>query len=1201
MEASTIIQERNNEIKAYLLGELPPSAEDEVELRLLTEPNYQEDFDITVDELIDQYVSGKFEGEQLDRFKKYFLCSPERQLKLQFALALKNHRNLRGRGTSDEMVPRAKRTTTWLPSTHYLAIAASILVVVGLGFFFWRVFLYEPPIERGLLALQAAYQERPIEARLSDFNYAPLPNQRGAEPKFDSLKHDLAGALLLGEANANPSAASHHALGQYYLYDRQVNKAVNEFNAALSLDPNNAKIHNDLGAALLEEGRRRLGSADGSSAKQLAESLPHFNRCLELDNNHLAALFNRALLYDYLGLLHEAEADWNRFLQLDSKSYWAEEARKNLSLIQQKIKNTSKTHDEIFREFQANYQRRNDYGNALLLTSYNNRTGNVIVKRLVDGFLNHDSNAQSDEANNDLEMLSYAARIIKERTGDPFVSEMSSFYGSSNRTKQGLASRGRSLMEQGHSGWGSIADHENLKLFVSAKQLFKAAGAIEDSLLADYWIAFSYYRQHESRKSLSLLESLISRSKRANYHQLLARCFYLLAAVHFNQNEHSKAIAFARQSLDIASATYDTVGIINAISSLVEYFRYLGDYRESLKYIELGLPLITTISMDSVQGSRHFGFEATAFAAAGFLDLAREFQKEALRFALNTGNSSVVSYNYAFLGMINGKLGNLEQALKDTELAYEVARERSGDQSHRELMAFATLQKGHIYRRSRDFGQAIASYGESIDRYEKLNHPTNLYQAYKGRFLSHVAQGHDTSAKADLKTTLNLAEQYRGNIFEQSLRETFFDSEQSFYDTAIDFAYSRSTDPKESFRLSELSHARSLLDLIHSDTEVLTRSVQPEIIMGSASFPLTPNQVLNEVSTKTQIVQYAIVEHKVIIWVISKGRIEAIASAIEEKDLTSRVRAYLKLASSQSAREDELTSHGKNLYEILVQPIESLLDSGNEICIVPDKILSYLPFASLISPSSGEYFLQKYRLLLSPSSTIFVASTRIAREKQQTVEEKLLSVGNPRFDRRAFPAFPDLPSAAEEAMQVAAFYKAPKYLIGEEARIETVKSEIALADVFHLAAHSSLDERFPLRSKLLLAGSDRQDGETEKADGALYAHEIYGLKLPRTRLAVLSGCETGAERYYGGEGMISLARPFIAARVPLVVASLWSVDSDLTRELMVSFQKFRKVHGYSTVDALRKAQLEMLSGLDVHRRRPYYWAPFVVIGGHAEF
>ena len=81
---------------------------------------------------------------------------------------------------------------------------------------------------------------------------------------------------------------------------------------------------------------------------------------------------------------------------------------------------------------------------------------------------------------------------------------------------------------------------------------------------------------------------------------------------------------------------------------------------------------------------------------------------------------------------------------------------------------------------------------------------------------------------------------------------------------------------------------------------------------------------------------------------------------------------------------------------------------------------------------------------------------------------------------------------------------------------------------------------------------------------------------------------------------MSLARPFMARGVPLVVSSLWPVESDATAELMVGFHRYRKGSGLPTAEALRLAQLDMLHGERQLYRSPYYWAAFNLTGGYAE-
>ena len=126
-------------------------------------------------------------------------------------------------------------------------------------------------------------------------------------------------------------------------------------------------------------------------------------------------------------------------------------------------------------------------------------------------------------------------------------------------------------------------------------------------------------------------------------------------------------------------------------------------------------------------------------------------------------------------------------------------------------------------------------------------------------------------------------------------------------------------------------------------------------------------------------------------------------------------------------------------------------------------------------------------------------------------------------------------------------------------------------------------------------------GDTQA--GALRLDELYQLSsLPslRLRLVVLAACQTRNEDVYAGEGAIGITRPFEAAGVPLIVASLWLVDDKAAADLMIAFHRARKRTGGATVAALREAQLTLSQGGDVYSH-PYYWAAFVVLGGYSAY
>jgi CHAT domain len=80
-----------------------------------------------------------------------------------------------------------------------------------------------------------------------------------------------------------------------------------------------------------------------------------------------------------------------------------------------------------------------------------------------------------------------------------------------------------------------------------------------------------------------------------------------------------------------------------------------------------------------------------------------------------------------------------------------------------------------------------------------------------------------------------------------------------------------------------------------------------------------------------------------------------------------------------------------------------------------------------------------------------------------------------------------------------------------------------------------------------------------------------------------------------GERLIGLARGFMYAGAPRIVASLWKVDDRATSELMKRFyQGMLGPEALSPAGALRQAQLSILK--EKQWREPYYWAAFVLQG-----
>src|SRR5439155_12358548 len=130
-----------------------------------------------------------------------------------------------------------------------------------------------------------------------------------------------------------------------------------------------------------------------------------------------------------------------------------------------------------------------------------------------------------------------------------------------------------------------------------------------------------------------------------------------------------------------------------------------------------------------------------------------------------------------------------------------------------------------------------------------------------------------------------------------------------------------------------------------------------DLELTSETVPLRLYEIQKRMPDDVQLLEYAVLEDKVLMWVITRSSIKSGRTNISAKDLDQRVHGYVEMIShtaSAATTLEEIRNEGKSLHGLLIEPIEQFLNKDDELCIVPDKSLTYLPFAALLS-SSGNY------------------------------------------------------------------------------------------------------------------------------------------------------------------------------------------------------------------------------------------------------
>jgi CHAT domain-containing protein len=256
----------------------------------------------------------------------------------------------------------------------------------------------------------------------------------------------------------------------------------------------------------------------------------------------------------------------------------------------------------------------------------------------------------------------------------------------------------------------------------------------------------------------------------------------------------------------------------------------------------------------------------------------------------------------------------------------------------------------------------------------------------------------------------------------------------------------------------------------------------------------------------------------------------------------------------------------QHLYDQLIAPVHDLLHLDNEedrLAIVPTGTLHQIPFHALFDGTKT--LGAQVTISVAPSAS-FARSTSPQRPSNAPVTALVLGVSDL-----------SIPNASNEARRVAAVFPSARLFLDEDATITKLQVFGPTVDLVHLACHGLHRSEHPLFSALRLA------------DGWLTAREIMDMSFEGA-VVVLSACETGRHAIDYGEPL-GLSWAFLAAGAASVVVSLWTVQDDVTAEMMTAFYDELNA-GLDPARALRKAQRSIAARFP----HPYHWAPFTVVG-----
>lgn len=610
-----------------------------------------------------------------------------------------------------------------------------------------------------------------------------------------------------------------------------------------------------------------------------------------------------------------------------------------------------------------------------------------------------------------------------------------------------------------------------------------------------------------------------------------------------------------------------------------------GKFRQSIRAASKALHLANTGNDDNLKAMANRDL-AIAYSYAGQLDKAIEFAREALRHT-PTKPELVYGPAHKIIGDARARRGDhagailsYEDALKASSPRYaplvqaslanslietgEAARARellSQIPIPREPTLLAQLDRTHarLLLAENKPAEALAAYRKLTERsYGVDSHYFQLW-AWDGVARSEQALGRPVEAAQAIDHALNDVDQVRSKFRSEEIKIGLFSDLQSVFERALELHGQAGNDAR-AFEISERSRARALLDTVRGRAD-LEASASQTLSLSTLQSNLRPNERVVEFHSLPEYLQA---------WVIGPDFIKGYRVAVRRDELTELVEVFRNTVVR--GRRTAIGNADK-LGAALIEPLG--LAPGQHLVFIPHGPLHYLPFQAL--RVSGHYLIESNPISVAPSASIAVQLAQRTPHASST----LTAFGNPRIEDKY-----ELPGAEAEVKQLARLFPNNRLFVGEQANKTQFRQILTNTPMLHVAAHAEVDEVDPLYSRILLANENGRNNFLE-------AHEILGMRMPKTALVTLSACESGLGRIARGDEVLGFTRSFLSAGSSSLIASLWPVSDDATAVLMGTLYG-ALAQGQDVQQALQAGQLAVLK--DPKMAHPFFWAPFNLIG-----
>ena len=1037
-----------------------------------------------------------------------------------------------------------RRVFAW-PTPAYTF--AGIVAVAAVGWIGVRAF--HPQSADRLLA-QAYSEQRTLEVRIPGAKYAPVQAQRGAERSdFDKPQSLLKAEDLIGEnLRKNPNDPVWlQARARADLLNGNYDSAIKSLQRALETQPDSPSLLTDLGSAYFVRAEFADRPIDYGNAVE------SFGKALTKSPDDPIALFNRALACERLFLYTQAVDDWQHYLRIDPKGDWSNDARTRLAALQEKIKQHEKSENEpLLTPEEIAKAGTDDLG---VREKIDRRVEDYLNVAVLDWLPNaypttrQESENQSSDARTSLTIL---ADIAVQKHGDRWLADLVASGPSANFA---LAVEHLSAALKANEAGDNVAAGKHA---AEAAKKFDLVASEAGGLRAKIEYVFASEDAKNGTECRAAAREAYPRLRSHSYRWLSAQFFIELGGCKWLVGDLGGAgEALGEASLEAQASGYGVI-FLRTQDHLSILKSTLGDLPSAWAVNHAALARFWSGRYPAMRGYNLY-FGCSEFARSRRQPLLQlSAWRDGLALSDSLQDTLIRAMAHSLMANAAVSAGQASLAEKEFARASELFAAAPQIKSTRIGAVEARSRLAEVETLAGLPQQAVLGLRELESQVSELkdNYLSILFFTALGDALSEV--GDDKQAEFALRAAVEAAEVELRSVDDQGSRLRWSEQTSKAYRDFVQLQLRR-------------GNAQGALE-----TWEWYRGASQRLLRRPAGalmpIDLEPHEVALRLPNlnKQTIVSYALLPHGLATWVFDNRGVHAHWTEGETDRIEVSLKRFRVRCADPKSDEIDLRRSSRDLYDVLVAPIQPYLTADRTIVVEPDGSIEGIAYEALIDPQN-RYLGDRGPIVSSPG--IYYRQNPHVTDAI-TAKSRTLVAAVPTSNAAESP----LPDVVPEGEMVASNFRAARLLTGSEANLSAVAAQLPKVSVFHFAGHALSG---PQRSGLLLS------------DMLFESDSLKPRSLSSMQLAVFSACDTqdiSTEGVYNADSMV---RALLRDGVPNVVASRWNVDSASTRHFMSLFYQ-ALLNGNSVAESIHRAQIGLRSVPGM--AHPYYWSAFTAFG-----